>query len=607
MSDQKEPKGCFNCAIANGNRFKGKLANCLNHGGKSKDSTLCFNCILEADGEMMGAWSNCKAHKEKLSEYERQLNERPINATNQYFTQARERKQSLRSHKSSASNVKKQLIAKYNKELSSTNNDRPEPVNTGGWLSGSNSQFVSLSPNQNDGGSKSMKHADLKSKTKENFKLTDNIANLLEVNCTDSFNSNNNPLLQNQENAVRKGAIRNLISEDEGTGNENDLNPRPPMDTEVCAVSIRQLEDLQDDEVFQEWRSHIIGLFSSYGAVHKIPEDVVKEIASHVACMVKLSANVYVRGSGAAVSLIKGHNDQIRADRARTGELQREILNKLEAYARPCVNQDVLLNEIRKILGVNTSGNDNVKIQINEKPLEALAERLLTKVEARQKLSKPSEVIKITQRSDKRYELPYGKSHRIYNADQLNAMQKMFEETQDLGTLNNSRGGYSNRDNYGGRGGRSGRGGRAGGSSYRGRGIKRAYEGPSGERHSNAEEYVRSRLTKYPNYGPEQGHVRTNGDVIEAGDRPTASNSDKCRAGFAKEKRDNFIASVLRPKARFIYDGELDEYRAPTALDIIGDEDTECYIMEKNDYLTVKTKKDQLTREFNDKPFTMED
>ena len=37
------------------------------------------------------------------------------------------------------------------------------------------------------------------------------------------------------------------------------------------------------------------------------------------------------------------------------------------------------------------------------------------------------------------------------------------------------------------------------------------------------------------------------------------------------------------------------------------DEDTECYIMEKNDYLTVKTKKDQLTREFDEKPFTMED
>ena len=40
---------------------------------------------------------------------------------------------------------------------------------------------------------------------------------------------------------------------------------------------------------------------------------------------------------------------------------------------------------------------------------------------------------------------------------------------------------------------------------------------------------------------------------------------------------------------------------------MINDEDTECYIMEKNDYLTVKTKKDQLTREFGDKPFTMED
>ena len=362
-----------------------------------------------------------------------------------------------------------------------------------------------------------------------------------------------------------------------------------------------------DDEVFQEWKSHIIGLFSSYGAIHKIPQDTVNEIASHVACMVKLSANVYVRGSGAAVSLIKGHNDQIRADRERTSALQREILQKLDANSRPCLNQEVFLNEIRKVLGVGIPGQDGVKVQINERPLEALAERLLLKVEARHKSSKPSEVNKITQRSDKRYELPYGKSHRVYQADELNAMQKMYEESKELGIPSTSRGGHSNRDNYGGRGGRSGRGGRAGGSSYRGRGIKRAYEGSSGERESFADNYESGRMKKYPNYGTEQGHARTNGDIIEAGDRPNASNSDKCCAGFAREKRDNFIASVLRPKARFIYDGELDEYRAPSVNDMINDEDTECYIMEKNDYLTVKTKKDQLTREFDDKPFTMED
>ena len=133
--------------------------------------------------------------------------------------------------------------------------------------------------------------------------------------------------------------------------------------------------------------------------------------------------------------------------------------------------------------------------------------------------------------------------------------------------------------------------------------MKRPYDGR--ETRSFAENYVKGRVAK--SQGREVDYnAKTNQEVLDEGAKENATTAERARSGLALEQRASFIEGVLRPKARFVFDTDLQEHREwrPDDLD---EDDADIYILEKNVYLSVKTKKAHLEREFGEKFFNYHD
>jgi hypothetical protein len=146
-------------------------------------------------------------------------------------------------------------------------------------------------------------------------------------------------------------------------------------------------------------------------------------------------------------------------------------------------------------------------------------------------------------------------------------------------------------------------GGRGGYGNYRGKGLKRPHD--NREPRSFAENYVKTRIAKSQGRDGE-GQSRTNREVFEEGATENASTIQRARSGLALEQRERFVTGVLRPKAKFVYDQDIEDYRDYRHDEIVED-DAEVYIIEKGNYLSVKAKKEQLEREFADRTFSYEE
>jgi hypothetical protein len=127
------------------------------------------------------------------------------------------------------------------------------------------------------------------------------------------------------------------------------------------------------------WKGAVLEVFNLYQANTKLTKEMATEIANHIAAMVKLTSNVYVRGAHIAVSLIKGHNGHIVRERERTASLQREILQKLDANTRPCIDQKVLLSTIRNAI-IEAAGQKLVNANIANTQASQIAEDIFQKI-----------------------------------------------------------------------------------------------------------------------------------------------------------------------------------------------------------------------------------
>ena len=652
-------EGCFNCEIEKETLIRGKFASCKDHDGKSENKGLCIVCILESNGEITGVWKDCERHKRKNDEIRISLHtknkilkveDKPENSE---LINKIESKNTLKNHSVKASNIKKLFIAKYTKELgntgSSSNSESQKITLHGGENSSSESvstdrtpdsssdgrwhgegtphfEYTSSSSNndhESDSGDLDTVHLKLKmvgsfkkqgddeksSMTDLNTfleKRTNSQKNIKNIELVDNNNQGHFSNLQRTDK-IPEGEILGLADGRTGNGKEAILTMTPPNYQEVMNVSFNGLCDVNSDQVAVLWKTAIFEVLRMYQAENRLTNEVANEIATHIAAMIKLTSNVYVHGSHVAVALIKDHNGHIARERERTSNLQREILNRLDANSRPCIDQQTLLQQIRNIVseaaGQRRLEAGNVQTaQISEDIYQKI-KRLLNlqngtvSGNAASTLTSAS-AQRITPRSDNLYEIPFGKTHEVFSADQINCMVKNYKESQSnpRGGQNTS-GGHSSAHPY-----TRGHGPRGGGG-YRGKGMKRPYDGR--ETRSFAENYVKGRVAK--SQGREVDfNAKTNQEVLDEGAKENATTAEKARSGLALEQRTSFIEGVLRPKARFVFDTGLQAHREwrPDDLD---EDDADIYILEKNVYLSVKTKKAHLEREFGEKFFNYHD